>query len=112
MRSGILRVMISTVALGAAIGSAAAAPCGKDGSGFKEWVTDFKSEATAQGISQGTVDAALNGGKYSTATIKLDRNQGVFKQSFEKFSGRMIPPRMKRAKSQLAKNASTFDRIE
>jgi len=36
----------------------------------------------------------------------------VFKQSFEKFSSRMIPPRIGRAKSQLAKNASTFAAIE
>ena len=51
----------------------------------------------AQGISQRTVDAALSNVSYSNATIRLDRNQKVFKQSFETFSGRMIPPRMKRA---------------
>jgi lytic murein transglycosylase len=112
MRPSTLRAVVLAAAFAAGIGSAAAAQCGNDASGFKEWVQDFKGEASAQGISQGTVDAALNGVKYSTATIKLDRNQHVFKQSFEKFSGRMIPPRIARAKSQLAKNASTFARIE
>ena len=57
--------------------------CGNDSSGFKAWVEAFKPDAAAQGISQRTVDAALNGVNYSNATIRLDRNQKVFKQSFE-----------------------------
>jgi lytic murein transglycosylase len=93
-------------------GPALAASCGNDGAGFKEWVQAFKPDAVAQGISQRTVDAALSNVSYSKATIRLDRNQKVFKQSFETFSGRMIPPRMKRAKNMLAKHASTFGRIE
>src|SRR5262245_58956710 len=105
MRPSRLRAILVATALAGWVGAAAAAQCGNDGSGFKEWVADFKGEAASQGISQGTVDAALGGVKYSTATIKLDRNQKVFKQSFEKFSGRMIPPRIKRAKGQLAKHA-------
>jgi lytic murein transglycosylase len=112
MRSGRLRAVVLAAALTAGIGSASAAQCGNDASGFNQWVEDFKGEATSQGISERTAGSALSGLKYSTATIRLDRHQGVFKQSFEKFSGRMIPPRMARAKSQLAKNASTFARIE
>ena len=112
MRSSRLRAIVLAAALGAGIAPVAAATCGNDSSGFKEWVESFKPDATAQGISQRTVDAALSGVKYSNATIKLDRNQKVFKQSFETFSGRMIPPRMKRAKNQLAKHADTFARIE
>src|SRR6185295_13283129 len=97
MRSCRLLAIVLAAAFGAGIGAASAAQCGNDASGFKQWVEDFRSEAAAQGISQGTVDAALSGLKYSTATIRLDRNQHVFKQSFEKFSGRMIPPRLARA---------------
>jgi lytic murein transglycosylase len=104
---------ILAVAFCAALCSPAlAAGCGDDGSGFREWVEAFKPDAVAQGISQRTVDAALSKVSYSKATIRLDRNQKVFKQSFETFSGRMIPPRIKRAKSMLAKHASTFSRIE
>jgi lytic murein transglycosylase len=112
MRSTILRAIVLAAGLAAGVGTAAAAACGNDASGFKQWVEDFRGEAASQGISQGTIDSALSGLKYSTATIRLDRNQHVFKQSFEKFSGRMIPPRIGRAKSQLAKNASTFAKIE
>lgn len=90
---------------------ALAQSCGNDAAGFKAWVEVFKQDALAQGLSRGTV-AALDGVQYSTATIRLDRNQHVFKQSFEQFSGRMIPPRMKRAKSQLAKNAGVLANVE
>jgi lytic murein transglycosylase len=112
MRPSRLRAIVLAASLAAGVGTATAAQCGNDASGFKQWVEDFRSEATSAGISQGTADSALSGVKYSTATIKLDRNQKVFKQSFEKFSGRMIPPRIKRAKSQLAKHADLFARIE
>ena len=76
------------------------------------WRTSSRTRP-AQGISQGTVDAALSDVSYSTATIRLDRNQKVFKQSFEKFSGRMIPPRIEaRARASSTKHADTFARIE
>jgi hypothetical protein len=90
----------------------AMAACGNDASGFDEWVAAFKKDAVAQGISQGTVNAALKGVTYDAKVIRADRNQKQFKQSFEQFSGRMIPPRVKRAKSMLSKHASTLSRIE
>jgi lytic murein transglycosylase len=92
--------------------AAAAATCGDDGTGFREWVESFKADAEAQGISRSTIASSLNGVKYSTATIRLDRNQRVFRQSFETFSGRMIPPRMGRAKSMLQKHRDIFARVE
>jgi lytic murein transglycosylase len=93
-------------------GPALAASCGNTASGFSQWVESFKQDAIAQGISRSTVASALSNVKYSTATIRLDRNQKVFKQSFAKFSGRMIPPRMGRAKARLKKYAGTLARIE
>ena len=106
-----LRALVVLVSAGMS-GPALAASCGNDASGFSAWVEDFKPEAVSQGISQRTVDAALGNVSYSRATIRLDRSQKVFKQSFEQFSGRMIPPRMKRAKSMLAKHANIFSRVE
>jgi len=109
------QMKISALALLAGLtlsaGPALAASCGDDGSGFDAWVEDFKQDAAAQGISSGTI-AALNGLTYDKSVIKLDRNQKHFKQSFAQFSGRMIPPRVKRAKGMLAKHASTLASIE
>jgi lytic murein transglycosylase len=113
MRVSTLRQTVFALALGSVLsGPALAASCGDDSSGFAAWVESFKPEALAQGISQRTVDAALGNVSYSKATIRLDRNQRVFNQSFETFSGRMIPPRMKRAKSMLSKHAGIFSRLE
>ena len=110
--SGLPKFLLLIALAVAPSGPALAAPCGDDSSGFSAWVEDFKPDALAQGISQRTVDSALGNVSYSRATIRLDRNQRVFRQSFEQFSGRMIPPRMARAKSQLSRNASLFARIE
>jgi membrane-bound lytic murein transglycosylase B len=66
--------------------------CGNDASGFEDWLANFKQDALSMGISKGTVNAALNGLTYDASVIKLDRNQRHFKQSFETFSGRLIPP--------------------
>jgi len=108
----LLSLLFATALFAAPLPAFAAASCGNDGSGFRTWVDAFKNDAKAQGISQRTIAAALNNVAYSTATIRLDRNQRVFKQSFEQFSGRMIPPRIARAKAQLQKNAGTFAKIE
>lgn len=107
------RLTALTIVLTTSLASPAlSASCGDDSSGFNAWIADFKPQAVQQGISPRTVDAALNNVSYSRATIRLDRNQKVFKQSFEQFSGRMIPPRMGRAKSMLNKHASLFERVE
>jgi lytic murein transglycosylase len=108
----LLSLLLAAAVFAAPVPAFAAASCGNDGSGFRTWVDAFKNDAKAQGISQRTIASALNNIAYSTATIRLDRNQHVFKQSFEQFSGRMIPPRLGRAKAQLQKNAATFARIE
>jgi lytic murein transglycosylase len=92
-------------------GAALAAACGDDASGFRAWVDDFRGDARAQGLSARTV-AALDTVKYSTATIRLDRNQKVFKQSFAQFSERMITPRLRRAKQIIDRNAGLLAKVE
>lgn len=91
---------------------AALAACGNDASGFDAWLESFRKDAAAQGISRRTVDSGLSGLSYDGKVIRADRNQKQFKQSFEQFSGRMIPPRMARAKSMLNKHAAALGRIE
>jgi lytic murein transglycosylase len=113
MRPIAIRLLALLLALAVPLaGPTLAQGCGNDGAGFSQWLESFKRDAAAQGISQRTIASALGNARYSNATIRLDRNQKVFKQSFEQFSGRMIPPRVGRAKSMLAKHAATFARIE
>ena len=91
-------------------GTAPAAPC--DTGNFESWLETFKQEAVARGISQRTIAAAFTGVAYDQKVIGLDRNQRVFKQSFEQFSGRMVPPRLKKGALMMKQHGSVLARIE
>ena len=88
---------------------AAAPPSGGD---FNAWLEGFKQEAAAQGVPQHVIESALGGVTYDPGIIARDHSQGVFHQSFEQFSGRMVPPRLSRASKLLAQYAPVFSRIE
>ncbi|SRR5579884_1884981 len=87
----------------------AAAPCGGD---FETWLSGVKAEAAASGISQRTIQSALDGLTYDSAVIARDHAQGVFKQSFDQFAGRMVPPRLARGTRLLQQYSGLFSRIE
>ena len=89
--------------------SLAAAPCGGD---FATWLEGVKQEAAAQGISQQTIQSALGGVTFDPNVIARDHAQGVFRQSFEQFSGRMVPPRLQKGAKLLKQYAPVFARIE
>jgi lytic murein transglycosylase len=84
----------------------------KNTESFGEWLEGFKSRAAAAGVSQGTISAAFAGITQDPTIIRKDRAQGVFKQSFEQFSGRMIPPRLAKARGLMNSQAATLVRIE
>ena len=90
--------------------SALAASCGSGS--FDAWLSDFKSEAAAKGISQNAITAGLNGVALDQGVLSRDRSQKVFSQSFEEFSGRMVPPRLLRGSNMLKQYGSVLSRIE
>jgi lytic murein transglycosylase len=102
-------VVLLLLCSGTAFAQTATAPCGGD---FGAWLEAFKTEAAAQDISHRAIQASLTGVTYDPAIIARDHAQGVFKQSFEQFSGRMVPPRMTRAKNKLIQYGSILGRIE
>jgi lytic murein transglycosylase len=102
-------IWLSLVLVAAAAPAHAAAPCGGD---FGAWLQGVKQEAATEGISQRTIQSALAGVTYDPAIIARDHAQGVFRQSFEQFSGRMVPPRLARAKQKMLIYASLLSRIE
>jgi lytic murein transglycosylase len=90
-------------------GRAHAAPaCGGD---YQAWLADFKRDAASKGISQ-TAVAALDGVTPDQSVISRDHGQKVFQQSFEEFSGRMIPPRLLRGENKMKQYGSLLVRIE
>jgi lytic murein transglycosylase len=80
---------------------------------FDRWLESFKQQAAAQGISQKTIAAALNGVTEDPSITSRDRSQEVFQQSFEQFSSRMISPdRLRKGANMLKRYGSILDRIE
>jgi membrane-bound lytic murein transglycosylase B len=109
-----LRFFLSAVAVSTVVmmpgAPALAASCGTGN--FQAWLDDFKSDAAARGISQSAIAAGLNGVTLDQAVLSRDRSQRVFNQSFEEFSGRMVPPRLGRGANMMKQYGSVLARIE
>jgi lytic murein transglycosylase len=110
-----LRPSLKTLVLGAVLMSsiapvAQAASCGSGS--FDAWLADFKAEAAGKGISQNAIATGLNGVTLDQAVLSRDRSQQVFQQSFEQFSGRMVPPRLLRGSNMMKQYGSALGRIE
>src|SRR5258708_30390824 len=83
--------------------SSLAATCGTGS--FDAWLNDFKTEAAAKGISQAAIASGLNGVTLDQGVLSRDRSQRGFSQSFEEFSGRMVPPRLPPGANMMNKHA-------
>ncbi|MGZ5988889.1 MAG: lytic murein transglycosylase, partial [Rhizomicrobium sp.] len=107
------RSLLQAIAIGTLAVSAVPAYAASCGSGsFDAWLNDFKTEAAAKGISQAAINTGLNGVTLDQSVLSRDRSQHVFSQSFEEFSGRMVPPRMTRGSNMLKQYGSVLSRIE
>ena len=110
-----VRPLLQALLLGAililpAASVADAASCGSGS--FETWLDDFKNEAAAQGISQRAIASGLSGVTLDQSVLSRDRGQHVFQQSFEEFSGRMVPPRLTRGSNLMKQYGSVLGRIE
>lgn len=93
--------------------SARAENCGSSSAGFGQWLEEVKRDARANGLSQRTLDAALADISYDHAVIGRDRGQRIFRQSFEKFSSRLVTPsRLSKGRALLQRHDALLRRIE
>ena len=106
----LLKAFAAGIVLMLPVASALAAPCGTGS--FEAWLDDFKGEAAARGISQAAIASGLSGVTLDRSVLSRDRSQQVFSQSFEEFSGRMVPPRLARGVSLMKQYGSVLGRIE
>ena len=98
------------VALSAA--PASAAKCGGD---FSTFLAGAARDAQAAGVSRGVIDQAFAGVTSDPNVLAFDRRQrGMFhSRSFEEYARtRVIPPRIKRAKNLMQKNAALLARVQ
>jgi lytic murein transglycosylase len=107
---GLVRALALSAVLAMPAAPALAAACGTGS--FQAWLDDFKNEAAAKGISQPAITSGLNGVTLDQAVLSRDRSQRVFSQSFEEFSGRMVPPRLVRGSNLMKQYGSVLGRIE
>ena len=107
---GLVRALALCAVLTMPAAPALAAACGAGS--FQAWLDDFKNEAAAKGISQPAIASGLNGVTLDQAVLSRDRSQRVFSQSFEEFSGRMVPPRLMRGSNLMKQYGSVLGRIE
>jgi lytic murein transglycosylase len=108
------RFFLQAFAIGATLATAGtpvvAATCGSGS--FDAWLADFKKEAAAKGISPQAISAGLNGVTLDQTVLTRDHSQQVFSQSFEEFSGRMVPPRLARGANMMKRYGSVLGRVE
>jgi lytic murein transglycosylase len=111
MRKTALKLVVAiTSALLA--GPTLAATCQNTGN-FETWLDQFKKDAAAQGISPKIIAAASPYMKFEQRIVNRDRAQGVFNQSFLKFSDRLLAnPRLPNGEAQMRDHADLFARVE
>jgi lytic murein transglycosylase len=108
------RSLIAVLAVGAALTmpTASRSTVACNTGTFDAWLADFKADAAAKGISQAAINSGLNGVTQDKAVLARDHSQAVFNQTFEQFSGRMVPPRLLRGSNMLKQYGSVLVRIE
>ena len=90
-----------------------ASECGSGAGGFSAWLTRFKTQAAAQGISASTISSALAGVTYDPKVIRLDRSQHSFKLSFEAFYARRVGGALiGRGRARMRTHSATLQNIE
>jgi lytic murein transglycosylase len=104
--------MLSAVLLTSVVASPAmAATCDPPG-GFSAFIREFRHEAAAKGVSERGL-RALDSITVDPAVLAADKRQGVFKQSFEQFSARMISrDRMTKGMRYMQTHGAMLHRIE
>lgn len=109
MKTKITSIVVLVATLFA--GPAFAAKCGGD---FNTFINAMGREAQAAGVSGAVVNQALGGVTPDATVLDFDRRQRyTFRKSFEDYARtRVIPARIKRAKSLMVKHAQLLARVE
>ncbi|MGV8992347.1 MAG: lytic murein transglycosylase [Thiobacillus sp.] len=82
-------------------------------SGFDMWLAAFREEASAQGISTETLDAALTGITPIERVVELDQRQPEFQQTFYDYLSRRVTEyRVSRGRDLLQENSALLDAVE
>src|SRR5690606_22142611 len=79
---------------------------------FAAWLGGVREEATARGVSDGTLDAAFAGVAPLPRVVELDRNQPEFKLKFDEYMARVVTPgRIATGRRLLTEHAALLDEV-
>ncbi len=79
---------------------------------FGDWLVELRAEASSKGISDATLDAALNGIAPIPRVIELDRKQPEFTLTFSQYLDRVVPQSRKdRARARYNKHQDLLEMI-
>jgi len=103
----------AVIAFGAVLaGPALSATCHNTGS-YEAWLTAFKKEAAAQGISPRVIAEASPSLTFDPAIVRRDHGQSVFNQTFLQFSDRMVGGgRIPNGLAKIKQHAKLFAEVE
>lgn len=105
-------VELANVELAQAASSNTAAPAPLDRAAFAAWLEGVKAEATQQGISRATADAALNGLVPLDSIVRNDRRQAEFTLTLDTYMQRIVTPDMiRRGKQAAADNRGLLEEV-
>jgi lytic murein transglycosylase len=100
------------VSISAPLGSIAFAACENTGR-FDRWLAEFRREAAAEGISQRTISAALDGMTLDRGIIARDRRQTFFAQSFLDVVNKLATNnRIQNGRKAMQRHQAVFQRAE
>lgn len=84
-----------------------------EGKGFDSWLTDFKAEAVAAGISPATLEQAFKGVTPDPEVIELDRRQPEFTQTFWRYlDQRVTRKRIEQGRALLKKHRPLLTKLK
>lgn len=107
-----MRFLTAVAVVGYATSAAAATSCQNTGS-FEAWLADFRKDAAAQGISSGTISAALGGISLDPSIIARDRRQSFFSQTFLEVVEKLATTnRLQTGKRAMQQHQGAFQRAE
>jgi lytic murein transglycosylase len=85
----------------------------KNTAAFEPWLSAFKQEASAKGITAATLQLAAPTMTFDPGIVSRDRHQNFFAQSFLDFSGKLATNgRVSSSQNQIKKNTAIFARAD
>ncbi len=112
LKAASVAVKAAVFLIAAALSAPVSAPARANQQDFASWLSDFKRDALAAGISQPTLDEALDNVQPIPRVIELDRKQPEFVLTFREYLARQVTDaRVEKAKRLYEQHRALLEEI-